>query len=47
MLERITQENIEDIANPVLRANAQIYLDIDADFRRQIESDSFDPATDL
>ncbi len=38
MLKKITQDNIADIANPVFRANAQVYLDIEADFKRQIES---------
>jgi pyruvate formate-lyase activating enzyme-like uncharacterized protein len=38
VLEEITATVCERIANPVFRRNAQLYLDIDADFRTQVES---------
>lgn len=38
MLQQITQQVFNDIANPVFRDNAQIYLDIESSFKAQVES---------
>ncbi|MDR0350036.1 MAG: hypothetical protein LBH64_00605, partial [Coriobacteriales bacterium] len=46
MLEVISREVAARIANPVFRRNAELYLDIEADYRAQVESWGLSIATE-